>query len=247
MYLDTPKRAKPLRSVLCQRVNWRRSHLGIGIMGGTFNPVHFGHLRAAEEVAQSLSLAQVIFMPAAQPPHKSPVGLAPFRHRYRMLELAMVGNPSFTLSDLENQRPGKSYSVETLTQQSTLYGKDEELYFVLGLDAFMELPTWKSYRQLFSLCHFVVVARPGYSATSLGTMLQDQVSDEYSFDQAVEGFIHPSHCTVYYREVTLLDISSSTIRQLLAKGRSVRYLVPDEVEAYIYQQGLYLSTKGICP
>jgi len=217
--------------------------LGVGIMGGTFNPVHYGHLRAAEEVAESLLLSQVIFMPAAQPPHKSEVGLAAFAHRYRMLELAVAGNPLFALSDLERQRTGKSYSVETLTQLSTLYGKGEELYFLLGLDAFLELPTWKSYRELFTLCHFVVVARPGYSATSLDTMLQAQVSNKYSFDRQVDGFIHPSRNTVYYREVTVLDISSSTIRELLAKGRSVRYLVPEKVEAYIYQQGLYRNNK----
>ena len=95
--------------------------MGLGIMGGTFNPVHFGHLRAAEEVAESLRLAKVIFMPAAQPPHKSEMGLVPFSHRYRMLEVATAGNPLFKLSDLEHQRPGKSYSVETLTQLSTIY------------------------------------------------------------------------------------------------------------------------------
>ena len=217
--------------------------MGVGIMGGTFNPVHFGHLRTAEEVAESLLLAQVIFMPAAQPPHKGDVGLVAFRHRYRMLELAVEDNPRFTLSDLEHQRPGKSYSVETLTQLATLYGRGEELYFVLGLDAFMELPTWKSYLELFSLCHFVVVARPGYSSTSLDAMLKTQVSDEYVFDRKVDAFIHPSLHTVYYREVTLLGISSSSIREKLARGRSVRYLLPERVEAYVYQQGLYCHSK----
>ena len=212
-------------------------------MGGTFNPVHFGHLRAAQEVAESLLLKQVIFMPAAQPPHKSELGLVAFNHRYHMLELAVAGNHLFALSDLEYQRPGKSYSVETLSQLSTLHCKGEELYFVLGLDAFLELPTWKSYRELFSLCHFVVVARPGYSSTTLEAMLQTRVSDEYSYDDQVGGFIHPTRHTVYYRDVTVLGISSSTIRDLLAKGRSVRYLVPDEVKTYICQQGLYLNSK----
>ena len=217
--------------------------MGVGIMGGTFNPVHLGHLRAAEEVAESLGLAQVIFMPAAKPPHKNEAGLVPFGDRYRMLELAVEENPIFELSDLEYQRPGKSYSVETLSQLSAIYGEGEELYFVAGLDAFLELPTWKSYSELFALCHFVVVARPGYSATSLNTMLQTQVSEKYSFDPEVVGFIHPSKYTVYYREVTLLDISSSTVRDLLAKGHSVRYLLPEKVEAYIHQQGLYRNGK----
>ena len=213
--------------------------MAVGIMGGTFNPIHFGHLRAAEEVAESLRLEQIIFVPAAKPPHKSEVELVSFDLRWHMMELAIAGNPLFVLSDLEYQRPGISYSVETLTQLSKERGGSEELYFVLGLDAFLELQTWKSYRELFTLCHFVVVARPGFSPESLDAMLTTQVSDRYSFDVQVQGYRHPSLHTVFYREVTLLDISSSTIRKLLAAGRSVRYLLPKKVEEYIQQQGLY--------
>ena len=208
-------------------------------MGGTFNPVHLGHLRAAEEVAESLQLQQIIFMPAAKPPHKSAADLVSFDHRWRMLELAVNGNPLFVLSDLEHQRPGKSYSVETLTQLSSQYGGDEELYFVLGLDAFLELPSWKSYRELFKLCHFVAVARPGFAPESLDVMLKTQVDGGYFFDSEVQGYVHPNQYVVYYREITLLDISSSDIRNLLASSRSVRYLLPDKVEHYIRQQGLY--------
>jgi nicotinate-nucleotide adenylyltransferase len=213
--------------------------LGIGIMGGTFNPIHFGHLRAAEEVAESLRLEQMIFIPAAKPPHKSEVEVVSFDHRWHMMQLAIAGNPLFVLSDLEYQRPGVSYSVETLTQLSKERGGSEELYFVLGLDAFLELQTWKSYRELFSLCHFIVVARPGFSPESLDAMLNTQVSDRYSFDIQLQGYRHPNLHTVYYREVTLLDISSSTIRKLLAQGGTVRYLLPKKVEEYIQQQGLY--------
>lgn len=208
-------------------------------MGGTFNPVHLGHLRAAEEVAESLQLAQVIFMPAAKPPHKSAVGLVSFNHRWRMLELALSGNPLFVLSDLEHQRPGKSYSVETLSHLSNQYGGAEELYFVLGLDAFLELPTWKDYRELFNLCHFVVVARPGFAPESLEAMLKTQVDDSYSFDSEIQGYVHANRYVVFYREITLLDISSSNIRNLLARGSSVRYLLPENVEQYISRQGLY--------
>jgi nicotinate-nucleotide adenylyltransferase len=209
-------------------------------MGGTFNPVHLGHLRAAEEVAESLQLAQIIFMPAAKPPHKSEAGLVSFKHRYHMLEQAVADNPLFALSDLEDQRAGKSYSVETLSQLSRQQGEGEELYFVLGLDAFLELPTWRSYLELFSLCHFVVVPRPGFSPDSLYNMLKTRVSASYSLDSQVKGYVHPSKNTVYYREITLLDISSSNIRKLLAQGCSVRYLLPEKVVKYIQQQGLYL-------
>jgi len=210
-----------------------------GILGGTFDPVHFGHLRAAEEVADAFDLSTVMFIPAAKPPHKEGRELTSFAHRWRMLELALVGNPRFALSDLENRRPGKSYSVETLTQLLSQLGRDALLYFIVGLDAFLALPTWHRYRDLFSLCHFVVVARPGYSLAQLDDMLHRAVSECYSFDEQVSGFVHPQHRTVYVRQVTLMDISSSKIREYVSRGRSVRYLLPVEVQAYIHEQGLY--------
>jgi len=213
--------------------------LAIGVMGGTFNPIHLGHLRAAEEVALSLQLEQVIFIPSANPPHKGEKGIVSFAHRWRMLELAVGGNPLFILSDLEYQREGKSYSVETLTQLAEQYSGDEELYFVLGSDAFLELPTWKSYRELFSLCHFVVVNRPGFQQELLLTMLKTHVSGDYAYDVTLQGYVHPDYNIVYYREITLLDISSTYIRDLLAIGHSVRYLVPESVEQYIQQNSLY--------
>lgn len=211
----------------------------LGVLGGTFNPVHFGHLRTAEEVAESLQLSTVVFIPAAQPPHKGKEGLLSFEHRWRMLELAVLGNPRFVLSDLEYQRPGKSYSVETLSQLASGYGGAEAIYFLVGLDAFLELPTWKRYLELFSLCHFVVVARPGYHWQEAHSMLTSHVSADFTFDATEQVFAHPRHLTVYYREVTLMDISSSKIRERLAAVRSVRYLLPEKVESYIQRQGLY--------
>jgi len=208
-------------------------------MGGTFNPVHLGHLRAAEEVGQSLQLGQIIFIPSANPPHKGEKGIVSFAHRWRMLELAIGGNPLFSLSDLEYQRAGKSYSVETLTELSNQYSGDEELYFVVGSDAFLELPTWKSYRELLALCHFVVVKRPGFEPESLFAMLKTKVSGNYTYDSTLQGYVHPDYNVVYYREITLLDISSTHIRELLATGCSVRYLMPESVEQYIQQYSLY--------
>ena len=210
-----------------------------GILGGTFDPVHFGHLRAAEEVADAFDLSTVLFIPAAKPPHKDERELTAFTHRWRMLELAVAGNSRFALSDLENHRPGKSYSVETLTQLLSQLEESARLYFVVGLDAFLALPTWHRYQDLLSLCHFVVVTRPGYSLAELGHMLHAAVSESYRFDELVSGFVHPEHRTVYVHQVTLMDISSSKIREYIARGRSIRYLLPVEVEAYIREQGLY--------
>jgi nicotinate-nucleotide adenylyltransferase len=210
-----------------------------GILGGTFDPVHFGHLRAAEEVADSLNLSTVMFMPAAEPPHKKQQELTPFVHRWRMLELALAGNPRFVLSDLEYRRSGESYSVDTVGQLLSQYGQDALLYFIVGLDAFLTLPTWHRYRDLFSLCQLVVVARPGYSPAELDKVLHSSVSERYRFDEDMQGFVHPEHRPVYVRQVTLMDISSSRIREYVAGGRSVRYLLPAEVENYIHEQGLY--------
>jgi nicotinate-nucleotide adenylyltransferase len=212
-----------------------------GILGGTFDPVHFGHLRAAEEVADALNLSTVIFMPAAKPPHKKERELTAFAHRWRMLELALAGNPRFVLSDLEYRRPGESYSVETLAQLLSQYGQDALLYFIVGLDAFLTLPTWHRYRDLFSLCQFVVVTRPGHSPADLDKVLHDSVSERYSFDREMQGYLAPEHRPVYVRQVTLMDISSSKIREHVAGGRSVRYLLPVEVENYIHEQRLYGS------
>jgi len=215
-----------------------------GILGGTFDPVHFGHLRAAEEVAEAFELSSVIFIPAAKPPHKEERELTPFNHRWRMLELALASNPRFVLSDVEHRRPGKSYSVETLTQLLSDYGFDAHLYFILGFDAFLALPTWHRYRDLFSLCHFVVVARPGYFLAELDRMLHTSVSELYRFDEQMQEFVHPGHRPVHVRQVTLMDISSSKIRELLVRGRSVTYLLPVGVEAYIREQGLYGSRQN---
>jgi nicotinate-nucleotide adenylyltransferase len=214
-------------------------------MGGTFNPVHLGHLRSAEEVTESLDLDRVLLIPAAQPPHKSERELISFAHRWRMLELAVGGNPRFQLSDLEHRRPGKSYSVETLTQLTDQYGPGTELYFLVGLDAFLELPTWKRYRDLFSLCRFVVVARSGHPLDALHSMLRGKISPGYSFDNQEQAFVHPRLFPVYYRQVTVLDISSSRIRELLSLGRSVRYLLPEQVVHYIYQEKLYQSREEV--
>jgi nicotinate-nucleotide adenylyltransferase len=190
-------------------------------------------------VADAFDLSTVIFIPAAKPPHKEERELTSFTHRWRMLELALAGNPRFALSDLENRRPGKSYSVETLTELLTHLGQDALLYFIVGLDAFLALPTWHRYRDLFSLCHVVVVARPGYSFAALDDMLHTAVSESYRFDEQVSGFVHSEHRTVYVRQVTLMDISSSKIREFVARERSPRYLLPIEVQSYIDEQGLY--------
>ncbi len=213
--------------------------LKIGIFGGTFNPVHFGHLRTAEEVCEQLGLDRIIFIPASRPPHKNTSGIAPFVHRWKMLELALEHNPRFELSDIENRRPGKSYSIDTLKQLRQAYPAPSSIYFLLGMDAFQEITTWKDYKNLFELTNFVILARPGYNIDKTYDLLRREISEKYEYSRENNFFFHPSLCKVHFCQVTLLDISSTRIRKLVAEGRSVRYLVPDLIKEYIEKTHIY--------
>lgn len=211
----------------------------MGIMGGTFNPVHIAHLRAAEEAMEMLDLDTFVFLPAAIPPHKSDAMILPFEHRWKMLRLATQENPRFHLSDLEQTLSGKSYTVKTLTRLREVLSDKTDLYFLVGLDAFLEIDTWWRYRELFRLARIVIARRPGYREEELSVFLKQKVSPRYSPDEADHCFRHPDLHPIYYLRTTRLDISSSLIRRLLTEKRSIRYLVPHEVMSYIKKLGLY--------
>lgn len=210
----------------------------IGLFGGTFNPIHLGHLRGAEEVRDRFGLRTVVFIPVAIPPHKSLKEVVQARHRLEMARLAVTANSSFSLSDVEIKREGKSYSINTIR-----YFRDEypegQLYFILGGDAFTEIETWKEFRSLFSLCNFIVMARPGFGKTPLSAQLPQALKQVLQYDRGVNGWIHSSGHTLHFQEITFLDISSTKVRELLEEGASVKYLVPWEVEVYIRENGLY--------
>lgn len=212
----------------------------LGLFGGTFNPIHYGHLRSAEEVAEALNLWQVWFIPAAYPPHKAPAEVTPFEVRLTMTRLAVRRHPGFKVSDLEGRRPGKSYSIETLRFLRQKFGARVELYFILGLDAILDIATWKDYRELFTLSHFVVLDRPGYDRTHLAEVLCREVHPDFKPLPEREGFEHPSGYLVLCQHTTLLDISATQIRRLVREGRSIRYLLPEAVRRFILKQGLYL-------
>jgi len=209
----------------------------IGLFGGTFNPVHLGHLRGAEEIRESFSLQEVIFIPAAIPPHKSTEEVIDARHRLEMVRLATATNPYFSSTDIELTRSGKSYSIDTIRFFRERH--EDELYFILGRDAFVEIETWKDFRQLFSLCNFIVMTRPGLQKTPITSQLPEALVSIFQYNQPLKGWTHPSGHTFYFKEISYLDISSTKIRELIEKGESVRYLVPPEVEAYAQQHGLY--------
>jgi len=214
----------------------------LGILGGTFNPIHIAHLRIAEEVRERLSLDRIIFIPAATPPHKQLDGEISFADRKTMVELAIAGNQSFTVSDIEEQRGGRSYSVDTLRELHRLY-PDDDLYFIIGSDSFLEISSWYSSADLFSLANIVVVERPEAVVTDLTSPLPLAIRDEFCYGSDKIRLTHRSGFSVFYLPGTPLPISSSDIRRAVREGRSIRYLVPDKVARYISEKRIYLNDR----
>ncbi len=211
----------------------------LGLFGGTFNPIHYGHLRTAEEVVEALRITRLWFIPAALPPHKTARQIPSFEVRLELTRLAVGRHPRMMVSDIEGRRPGKSYSIETLRQVREEYGREWELYFILGLDAILEITTWKDYAELFTLCNFVVLDRPGYDRSQLEALLRREVHPLFQLLEGGTGFQHPSGYQVLFLSTTLLDISATRIRRLVGEGRSIRYLLPEKVRRYIIKNKLY--------
>lgn len=212
----------------------------LGLFGGTFNPIHYGHLRSAEEVCEALNLTRLWFIPAAIPPHKAPKEITPFAVRLEMTRLAVGDHSRFEVSDIEGRRPGRSYSIETLRLIRQELGPEWDLFFILGMDAALEIATWKDYGQLFTLCHFVVLDRPGYDRSRLEEVLVREVHPQFHSLAGQAGFQHPSGYQVLFLAATLMDISATGIRGLVRRGRSIRYLLPEAVREYIIKKNLYL-------
>jgi nicotinate-nucleotide adenylyltransferase len=210
-----------------------------GLLGGTFDPIHFGHLRAAEEMMEIFQLNRIIFVPSSQPPHKLEAEITSFYHREQMVRMSIEGNVNFSFSDVENLREGKSYSVETVEYILSKYMDNLELYFIVGQDAFEAVTTWKEWEKLLLLCNFAVMTRPGYKNKGLDKILTKEFAARFVYDKEVDGFKGPTGHTIYFRNTTFLDISSSRIRSMAKTGNSVRYLTPDNVRQYIAKNDLY--------
>jgi len=212
----------------------------IGVLGGTFDPVHLGHLALARFVLRRLKLDRLLFVPAARPPHKPQAGLSPFAARYEMLQLALGGEPGFAVSDLEGARRGPSYSVDTLAELHRLSGGEERFFFIIGLDAFLELHTWKNYRELPRLADLAVINRAEYPAgqalETIGRLGDYRYDPECSCWCAVD-----RSGRIYLLTMEPVEISSTMVRQAVAAGQPVEALVVPEVARYIRQHRLYLS------
>ena len=198
----------------------------VGIMGGTFDPIHWGHLIIAEEVREALGLSEVLFIPCGQPWLKLERPITPAVHRVEMMRLAVGTTPQFKLSEVEVQRSGPSYSVDTLVELREQLGGGAELFFIVGCDALADLARWKEPQRLIQLCSLVAVPRLNFNSPDLKAL-------ERSVPGVSERLINVA--------APIIDISSSRIRERVRKGLSIRYLVPEKVEEYIARQKLYAA------
>lgn len=210
-----------------------------GLLGGTFDPIHFGHLRCAEEILEIFDLNRIVFIPATKPPHKLDAKITSFFHREQMIRAAIEDNPSFSFSDIENQRKGVSYSVDTVDYFLEKYIDNLELYLILGQDAFHAIQTWKDWQRLLTLCNIIVMTRPGYENKGLDGIVPADFADRFKYDDTVNGMRGPTGHCIYFQGVTFLDISSSNIRQWIKEGKSIKYLTPSVVRHYIHKNNLY--------
>jgi len=215
---------------------------GLGILGGTFNPIHLGHLRAAEEVAEQLGLERVVFVPSARPPHKTAREqdpIAPAELRLAWVRAAIAANPRFEVDDLEIQRGGPSYSIDTLKAIGARVAPALPV-FVIGCDAFLEIGTWREPQALFGLAHFAVTTRPPTSRGSLAHWLPKCVRDDVELaSDGLSGRVRGSGTWVRLLEICALEVSASEIRERLRQGLSVRYLLPEAVHERVVQSGVY--------
>lgn len=197
----------------------------IGIMGGTFDPVHYGHLVTAESVRAHYGLQEVVFVPTGMPPHKSPEQVSQAEHRYLMTVLATATNPAFSVSRSEIDRPGPSFTADTVREVRHSRGPLDEIVFITGADAVRQLSSWSRLDEIFQHCEVVAASRPGYPFAE--------------FEQEIALLPRPLRRRIHFLEVPALAISSSDIRHRVAEGMPIRYLVPEAVQIYIDKMGLY--------
>ena len=207
----------------------------LGIFGGTFNPIHLGHLRVAEEVRTSLELEKIIFVPSYLPPHKDLADNVVGHKRLEIVRIAIADNPCFELSSFEVDSGGNSYSIRTIEHIRETYNTTP--YFILGQDAFNDILSWFEKDRLFGLTHFAVMSRPHAERPPLNETIGAHALE---YHETGKGFINHDGCEIVFVDVTPLDISSSTIRTLCKTGKSIRYLVPKEVEDYIREERIYV-------
>ncbi len=217
----------------------------VAVLGGTFNPIHLGHLRVAEEAREAFALDRVVFMPANIPPHKADPHLAPAGLRLEMVRLAIEGNPAFEASSMEIERGGSSFTIDTV--RALMAGGPEGLKvsLIIGSDSFNDITTWREYEELLGLVSLVIVSRPGYPVKKPAEALPVELARKFWYDSASGSYVDHEGNGLNYFDATLLDISSSDIRRRICEGRSARYLLPESVIGFIDKHGLYRACAGV--
>ena len=199
----------------------------IGLFGGTFDPIHWGHLLLADAAREALELDRVVFIPAAQPPHKSRADVSEARHRLEMVRLAVADDPAFEVSDVELRRDGPSYSADTVAHYAEQLAEGDRLFFLVGADTVAELPTWRDPKRLARMATLVAVVRPGSQLTDLSCLAN--TFDEDTIESLRRHIV----------EMPLVDLASRDIRRRASRGQSIRYMVPPAVQAYLETHDVY--------
>lgn len=216
----------------------------IGLLGGTFNPIHNAHLAIARQAREMLELDRVVMIPSGDPPHKPSNGLASAKDRYEMVRLALASDPYLVISDVEVRRSGKSYSIDTVRLLQQEFGNETRLHFLIGLDAFLEFATWREPETLLTLCSFVVLSRPGLSFQALSTLpLIPRLTQASLMDldqgRTVRLDVQIGLQSLICLRVPPSTVSASDIRGRIARGASTANLLPPAVESYILQHHIY--------
>ena len=218
--------------------------MNVGLFGGTFNPIHLGHLRSAEEVCAAFALDRIYFIPSASPPHKRAAGIAPAQHRYNMVELAVADNPAFLASRIELDRSGPSFSVDTIRAFHDT-GTCSSLAFLIGMDAFCEIDSWKSYREIPRLSDVIVTSRPGVPTPSTDQLLPVALRSAFWYDPTKKRYQHESGHTLTLYTLNGLHVSASAVRENIRIGRPTHRQLSPSVAAYIATHSLYRTHEDL--
>ena len=221
----------------------------IGLFGGTFNPIHRCHLLVAEEIQKRMDLDQILFIPTGSPPHKKGGEILQSRHRLEMVRLAIRSHKKFSLSNIEVDRLGESYTVDTIDSLNLTHYRRDHLYFIIGLDAFLEFSTWKDPSRLLSLCHFIVISRKGFFFREIQKISLLPLVKSESLESLDHGEVKrldvpcPTGKRLHLLSVPYCETSSTQIRRLLSHGLPIKNLLPPSVESYIIKNKLYQSLE----
>ncbi len=222
--------------------------MNIGLFGGTFNPLHNGHIETIKYVADKFALEKVIFIPCAIPPHKTMTNLASAEDRFKMVSKALNNIPKpykFSVSDIELQRKGPSFTIDTIREFKKIYTKSTKFFFIIGSDAFLDIQTWKNFKEIFNeLCVIIMLRNQTMETKNLmekiRSCIKTNISSDYKFNNKNNSFLHNNKKEVYIADVPNIAVSSTIIRKYIKQGVSIEQITPHEVAKQIYEKGLYL-------